>query len=106
LSETDRENGTTPGRRLDDEVGEIVRKADRKRRALEREHRSPLYGIGMFGLIGWSVALPIVVGTALGLWIDARWPSQQSWTLILLIAGAFLGSANAWYWIQRETRDD
>jgi ATP synthase protein I len=29
-----------------------------------------------------------------------------SWTLTLLLAGAALGALNAWYWVQREGRDD
>ena len=60
----------------------------------------------MFGLVGWAVALPVVVGTAIGLWIDDRWPGDTSWTLVLLLAGAALGALNAWYWIDRETGDD
>jgi len=89
-----------------DEAGQIAAKADRKRRALKRRVDSPLYGIGMFGLVGWAVALPTVLGVALGLWIDRRWPSETSWTLVLLVSGAMLGAFNAWYWIARESRDD
>ena len=51
-------------------------------------------------------APPVVAGTALGLWIDARWPGGTSWTLVLMLAGVALGCANAWYWIQREGRRD
>lgn len=89
-----------------DEAEVIAAKAERKRRALKRRVESPLYGIGMFGLVGWAVALPTVLGVALGLWIDRHWPSDTSWTLILLVSGAMLGAFNAWYWIMRESRDD
>ena len=57
--------------------------------ARKRRRQSPWFGLGMFGLVGWAVAVPIVVGTALGRWIDARWPGDMSWTLALLLAGAF-----------------
>jgi ATP synthase protein I len=60
----------------------------------------------MFGLVGWAVALPTVTGVALGLWLDARFPSRISWTLSLLLLGALLGSLNAWYWVKRESRDE
>ena len=60
----------------------------------------------MFGLVGWSVAVPIVAGVALGVWIDRNWPGDVSWTLTLLLAGAVLGAFNAWYWVQREGRGD
>jgi ATP synthase protein I len=60
----------------------------------------------MFGLVGWAVALPTVAGAALGLWLDGRFPSRASWTLTGLVAGALLGSLNAWFWVKRESRHD
>jgi ATP synthase protein I len=47
-----------------------------------------------------------VVGVALGLWLDSRFPSRVSWTLTLLLTGVLLGSLNAWYWVKRESRDE
>jgi len=91
----------------DGEVTEIVgRKAERKLRARRAGRRSVWFGLGMFGLVGWAVALPTVAGVALGLWLDARFPSRVSWTLSLLLTGALLGSLNAWYWVKRESRDE
>jgi ATP synthase protein I len=52
------------------------------------------------------VALPTPAGALLGLWLDARVASRVSWTLTLLLAGALLGSLNAWYWVTRESRDE
>ena len=93
-------------RERDSETETISRKAQQMEQARRRHRESAWYGLGMFGLVGWSVAVPIVAGIALGLWIDRRWPGEVSWTLTLLIAGAALGALNAWYWIQREGRDD
>lgn len=90
----------------EDETRAIARKAQRMQRARDRPRKSALFGLGMFGMVGWAVAVPILAGTALGLWIDARWPGPTSWTLILLFAGVALGCLNAWYWIQREGRRD
>lgn len=81
----------------------IDKKAMRKLRA-RRSHRILWFGLGMFGMIGWSVAVPILLAIALGLWVDRRWPSPYSWTLMLLFCGVVLGCLNAWYWIQRERR--
>ncbi|MEC9311880.1 AtpZ/AtpI family protein [Pseudophaeobacter sp. 1A16562] len=89
-----------------EEAEEIVRKARRKQAAQKHPQRSALYGLGMFGLVGWSVAVPVVLGVALGVWIDGRVQSHRSWTLILLLAGAALGCLNAWYWVQREGGDE
>lgn len=90
----------------DSETEAIARKARQMAAARERRRESPWRGLAMFGLVGWSVAVPLVGGVALGLWIDRRWPSEVSWTLTLLIAGALLGALNAWHWVQRESRDE
>ncbi len=90
----------------EDETETITRKATRMQQARKRRRESPWFGLGMFGLVGWAVAVPIIAGIALGRWIDARWPDDTSWTLALLLAGTFLGVLNAWYWVQREGRDD
>jgi predicted F0F1-ATPase subunit len=34
------------------------------------------FGLGMMGLIGWSVAVPTLLGAALGLWLDSRHPRK------------------------------
>ena len=94
----------TEGR--DSERDTIARKARQMEKASRRRQESVWYGLGMFGLVGWSVAVPIVAGVALGVWIDRNWPGEVSWTLTLLLAGAMLGAFNAWYWVQREGRGD
>jgi ATP synthase protein I len=59
-------------------------------------------GLGMLGLIGWSVATPTLLGALLGTWIDKRRPGNHSWTLALLIGGLCIGCINAWHWIAKE----
>src|SRR5580704_4131347 len=61
-------------------------------------------GLGMMGLVGWSVVVPTLLGTALGIWLDNHHPGSHSWTLMLLIAGLSLGCLNAWYWVAKEDK--
>ena len=93
-------------RREEDVRKELCRKVKikeaRKMRARQRKEGSVWFGLGMFGLVGWSVAIPTLIGVALGVWIDLRWPSRYSWTLMLLIIGIGLGCLNAWFWVIRE----
>ena len=84
---------------------EVVAKQERKIKARQEGERSAWFGLGMFGLVGWSVAVPALVGVAIGLWIDSRWPSRFSWTLMLMVMGVALGCLNAWWWVQREGRE-
>ena len=58
----------------------------------------------MFGLIGWSVAIPTLLGVLLGAFIDKHNPGTHSWTLSFLIIGLFIGCLNAWHWVAKEEK--
>lgn len=84
-------------------VRRVGAREKQKLRARREKNQLLRYGLGMFGLIGWSVAIPTLLGVMLGVWLDKKWPGRISWTVTLLFAGIVLGCLNAWYWIQRET---
>jgi ATP synthase protein I len=63
------------------------------------------FGLGMMGLIGWSVVVPTLLGAAAGIWLDNRHPGIHSWTLTLLLIGLVVGCLNAWRWVQKEDRE-
>lgn len=79
----------------------IARKAARRAQSLRAGRHSVWFGIGMFGLVGWAVAVPTVAGIALGVWLDRRFPDGPSWALTGLVCGVLLGSFNAWWWVRR-----
>lgn len=81
-------------------------KLARKKRSQQEEENSIWWGLGMYGLVGWSVAIPTIIGITLGRWIDQKWQTSYSWTLMLLFIGMILGCWNAWYWIERERQKD
>jgi len=88
-------------RRRDEEFARHVRtKGIRREKGKRPGKASLIFGLGMFGLVGWSIAIPTLIGIALGVWIDSRWPSQYSWTLMMLFIGVILGCLNAWYWVR------
>jgi ATP synthase protein I len=76
-------------------------RARRKQRA--RGDTGVWFSLGMMGLVGWSVAVPTIIGVIVGVWIDRTWPSRVSWTLTLLLAGVALGCLNAWRWVRQES---
>jgi ATP synthase protein I len=82
---------------------EIETKEKRKIRARKEGDRAVWFGLGMFGLVGWSVAIPTLIFIAVGVWIDRTYPSRFSWTLMLLFVGVIVGCLNAWYWVKRES---
>ena len=85
-------------------TGKIGAQAARKLRAQRPGAGNVWFGLGMMGLIGWSVVVPTLLGAALGLWLDQRNPGGRSWTLALLVAGLVLGCFNAWHWVDKEDR--
>lgn len=84
---------------------EIERRARRMQAARDNPGPSPLHGIGTFGMIGWSVAVPTVGGTFLGLWLDRAFPQNFSWTIALIVAGVLAGAMIAWRWVEKEGGD-
>ena len=91
-----------PESSLSQEVGE---KAARKLKARRNSAQGVWFGLGMMGLIGWSVVVPTLLGAALGIWLDQHYPGKHAWTLALLVAGLALGCFNAWHWVAREHQE-
>ena len=81
---------------------EVGAKAARKLKARRNSAQGVWFGLGMMGLIGWSVVIPTLLGAAIGLWLDANYPGKHPWTLALLVAGLALGCLNAWLWVAKE----
>jgi ATP synthase protein I len=84
---------------------EVGAQAARKLKARRNPTQGIWFGMGMMGLIGWSVAVPTLLGAALGVWLDNRHPGSHSWTLMLLVIGLSLGCFNAWRWVAKEDRE-
>jgi ATP synthase protein I len=91
----------------------IAAQAARKLKAQRAGTQSAWFGLGMVGVIGWSVTVPTLLGALLGAWWDRHHPGSHSRTLALLVAGLVIGCANAWVWvaqhnaaIRRESEDE
>jgi ATP synthase protein I len=82
--------------------GLVKMKEARKLKEKRKSKQSLWFGLGMFGLVGWSVAVPTLLGTILGLWLDKLFPGKQSWTLTLLLIGLIIGCITAWHWLSKE----
>jgi ATP synthase protein I len=95
---------TQPPNEEDAFAQQVGAKAARKLRLQRAGGHGVWFGLGMSGLIGWSVAIPTISGCLFGLWLDRHHPGPHSWTLALLVAGLFIGCANAWHWIAMEDK--
>jgi ATP synthase protein I len=82
-------------------VGVKARRTLKARRWTDRE---VWFGLGVSGIIGWAVTVPMMLMTAVGVWLDRRVPVPFSWTLTMLGVGIVVGCLDAWFWIGRERR--
>jgi ATP synthase protein I len=85
-------------------IEKVGEKEARKIRARHEKDRGIWFGLGMMGIIGWSIAIPTLMGIALGIWMDAKWQGRISWTLTFFFIGLALGCLNAWYWVEKERK--
>jgi len=83
-------------------VEQVGAKAARKLKARRNSAQGVWFGLGMMGLVGWSVVVPTLLGAALGLWLDEHRPGKHAWTLALMMAGLTVGCLNAWHWVAKE----
>ena len=102
MNEEDRANAANEETSFSRQVGA---QAARKLKAQRGATKSVWFGLGMSGLIGWSVTVPTLIGAALGIWVDKHYPSTYSWTLMLLLIGLIIGCLNAWHWVDSEYKE-
>ncbi len=80
----------------------IASREKRRIRAEKKRDVDTWSALGVMGVVGWTVALPTVIGSFLGLWMDYMWPYKVSWTLTMLGAGLFIGCVFAGLWLKRQ----
>src|SRR4030042_6792965 len=78
-------------------ANKVAEKETLRIRGLKHKDETVWFGLGMFGIVGWGVAIPTLFGFALGLWIDRTWPSRYCWVVLFLIIGVVIGCINAAY---------
>lgn len=83
---------------------QVGAKVARKLKAQRHVTQTVWSGLGMMGLVGWSVAVPTLLGAALGIWLDKYHAGTHAWTLALMVAGLMIGCLNAWHWVTREDK--
>ncbi|WP_373650883.1 AtpZ/AtpI family protein [Schlesneria sp. DSM 10557] len=81
---------------------QIEAREQQKVSARQHKDHTLLVGFSAFGAVGWSIAVPTLLGVILGLWLDRRFPGHFSWSLAMLLAGVTLGCLSAWLWVSKE----
>lgn len=82
---------------------DFERRVQRRAQRLQKRRKLSMWqGLGVIGMVGWSVVLPTGLGLALGHWLDRVAPMGFSWTLSWMMGGLIFGCAGAWRWVDQE----
>ncbi|HVP47575.1 MAG TPA: AtpZ/AtpI family protein [Bryobacteraceae bacterium] len=84
---------------------QVELRAGRMIRGRKRGYRNYWRAVALVGLVGWTVVVPMLIGIAVGTWIDHSWPSRFSWTLMLMVGGLGFGCMNAWNRVKEAQED-
>ncbi|MBN2675972.1 MAG: AtpZ/AtpI family protein [Alphaproteobacteria bacterium] len=80
----------------------IAKKVSRRVHA-QKEHNNNWRMTSFFGLIGFSVIIPLFACILGGVWLDKNYTQTSiSWTVLGIFVGLLVGGFNAWRWIQKE----
>ncbi len=88
------------------ELEQKIKSDVEKKMKAEAEKDDIMFGLGLFGIIGWSISIPMLFGIFLGIYLDKRFQMNFSWTLTLLFVGIIIGCLNAWHWIKQKSESD
>ena len=80
---------------------EATRKEARKLKSKKSKEVDIGWGFSLFGLVGWAVVVPALIGIFVGMLLDHHY-AGHSWTISLLLAGLCVGIALALYLVARE----
>jgi ATP synthase protein I len=93
----------TPGRPRRSDMRRAVERDFSRHARREEGHRTFWQSLGVLGMVGWPIALASVGGALLGHYLDTRFGTGVRFTLMLLTAGAMIGSYTAWRTLKGRT---
>jgi ATP synthase protein I len=85
-----------PGNHQRNDMRRAVKRDFSRHARREEGHRTFWQSLGVLGMVGWPIALASVGGALAGRYLDNRFHTGVHFTLMLLTAGAILGSYTAW----------
>ncbi len=86
-----------------EKMQEAALRAERRADAV-RQQREPSFAarLGQIGVLGWAIVAPILIGVAVGRWLDWALKTGIFFTAPLIMLGAAAGLWTAWRWMHRQ----
>jgi|688.fasta_scaffold00191_3 ATP synthase protein I len=81
---------------------EAIKKEARKLKARRNKELNAWWGFSLFGLVGWSVVVPALIGVFVGGMLEHHYTGSHSWTVALLLTGICVGSVLALFLLAKE----
>ena len=91
-----KKDSKTPEEKLMDKISSDAEKKIEAR----KKGKEIMFGLGIFGIVGFSIAIPTLMGILLGTYLDKRTDSSISFTITFLFLGLIVGCVNAWRWVK------
>ena len=81
---------------------QAIKKEARKLKCRCQKEVNAWWGFSLFGLVGWSVVAPALIGIFVGGLLEHYYTGSHAWTLALLLGGICVGSVLALFLLARE----
>ncbi|HMB75494.1 MAG TPA: AtpZ/AtpI family protein [Kiloniellaceae bacterium] len=92
-----------PGNGERDALQHAVRLREARRRRWDEEgERSLWQNLSMIGALGWLIVTPILMGIAIGRWLDRTFETGIFFSGAFIFLGVVLGAGLAWQRIHKE----
>jgi len=72
---------------------------------MKEETRKSLKLIGLASSIGFTVALSIFIGLAIGLWLDSQFGTSPWLTLLFVVLGIVAGFRNYFRYMKKQEKE-
>ncbi|MBS1164551.1 MAG: F0F1-ATPase subunit family protein [Proteobacteria bacterium] len=93
---------THPHKDRQDRLAEAARQAEKRRReGLATPEPSLGARLGQIGVLGWTIVVPMLIGVAIGRWLDRTLGTGVFFSAPLIMIGAAIGFWSAWKWMHR-----
>ena len=86
-------------KQLNKTARQLIKKADKQQR---KENKQVVYRAALLSVYGWQLAIPVLLGIVLGIFLDKILPIPHfSWILNLILLGFVVGFYNATQWMKK-----
>ena len=86
-------------KQLNKTARQLIKKADKRQ---NQDNKQVVYRAALLSVYGWQMAIPVLLGIILGIFLDKVFPIPHfSWILNFILLGFVVGFYNATRWMKK-----